>query len=45
MKIKPFYKIDPAKWLLTRNPDVADAQKKAFKNPAMDEKQIEEYVR
>src|SRR3989344_5547512 len=45
MKIKPFYKISPDKWLLTSNPDVAAARKKALTNPKLDERQIEEYVR
>jgi hypothetical protein len=45
MKAKPFYKINPDKWLLTSNPDVAAARKKAIENPKMDERQIEEYVR
>ena len=45
MKIKPFYKISPDNWLLTSNPDVAFARRKAEENPNLDEKQIEEYVR
>ena len=45
MKIKPFYKISPDKWLITSNPDVAAARKKALANPKFDEQQIEEYVR
>lgn len=45
MKIKPFYKVSPDKWLLTSNPDVAAARKKALAYPKLDERQIEEYVR
>ncbi len=45
MKAKPFYKINPDEWLLTSNPDVEYARKKAVDNPTMDEHQIEEYVR
>ena len=45
MKIKPFYKIHPGDWLLTTNPDVAVARKKALENPKLDERHIEEYVR
>lgn len=45
MKIKPFYKISPDKWILTSNPDVSAARKKALENPKLDERQVEEYVR
>src|SRR3989344_2982387 len=45
MKINPYYKINPKEWILTNNPDISVARKKAIENPEMDEKQIEEYVR
>ena len=45
MKIKTFYNINPSEWLLTTNPDIAIAKKKALANPKLDEKDIEEYVR
>lgn len=45
MKLNPYYKINPKEWILTNNPDISVARKKAIENPEMDEKQIEEYVR
>lgn len=45
MKINPFYKIHPDDWILTSNPDIAVARKKALENPQLDERHIEEYVR
>jgi type I restriction enzyme M protein len=45
MRIKPFYKINPNEWILTSNPDIAFAKKKALENPKLDENDIEEYVR
>ncbi|HYF10387.1 MAG TPA: N-6 DNA methylase [Candidatus Paceibacterota bacterium] len=45
MRIKPYYKISPDRWLLTSNPDIATAKRKALENPKLDERQIEEYVR
>ena len=42
MKINPYYKVEPKEWLLTNNPDISVARKKAIENPEMDEKQIEE---
>ncbi|MCH8022242.1 MAG: type I restriction enzyme HsdR N-terminal domain-containing protein [Thaumarchaeota archaeon] len=45
MKIRPYYRIEPNKWLFTENADVLNAQRRASNHPEMDEKQIEEYVR
>ncbi len=45
MILKPFYKITPNEWLLTTNPDVAAARRKALDYPELDEQNIEEYVR
>jgi type I restriction enzyme M protein len=45
MKLKPFYKVEPAQWFCTSNPDVAAAQAKAISEPEKDERHIEEYVR
>lgn len=45
MKLRPFYKIPPAEWLFSSNPDVTAAQRRALNEPNKDEHQIEEYVR
>lgn len=45
MKIRDFYRIPPEDWLLTSNPDVAHAKRRALDNHSADEKTIEEYVR
>jgi type I restriction enzyme M protein len=45
MKLKPFYLIDPKEWLLTRNADVAFAQRRALEDPALSNSTLEEYVR
>ncbi len=45
MKVRPFYKVRADQWLLTTNPDIAGARKKALENQKLNEQQIEEYVR
>lgn len=45
MRLRSFYKIPPAEWLLTANPDVAAARRRAEDNPAQDQFAIEKYVR
>ena len=45
MKIRPFYRIHPNDWILTSNPDIAVARKKALENTHLGEGNIEEYVR
>ena len=45
MKLKPFYRIPPAQWLFTSNPDVAHAEARAEADPNLNETTLEEYVR
>jgi len=45
MKLKPFYRISPKDWLLSTNPDIAAAQRRALAEPDKGENNIEEYVR
>lgn len=43
--MRTFYRIPPAEWLLSTNPDIASMQTKALAHPHMGEHDIEEYVR
>jgi len=45
MKIRPFYRISPEKWILTTNSDIAYARKQAIEDPTITEHTLEEYVR
>ncbi|GER24019.1 hypothetical protein NCCP1664_25140 [Zafaria cholistanensis] len=45
MKLRPYYRIEPAQWMFRDHPDVIEATRRALANPLADERTIEEYVR